>query len=71
MWRCSGRRERPDDAADIDITRRYLDDVDRLLENQPIPIEFFEAMAVLHRERINPGVLWVGAQTLLAGTAAQ
>ncbi|NEB04141.1 MBL fold metallo-hydrolase [Streptomyces sp. SID13726] len=61
---------RPDDPADIGRTRRYLDDVDRQLEHSHTSMEFFEAMTRLHPERINPGVLWFGALTLLSGEPA-
>lgn len=43
---------RPDDPADIGRTRRYLDDADRLLQDSPTPMEFFEKMRGLHPERI-------------------
>ncbi|MER6961547.1 MBL fold metallo-hydrolase [Streptomyces sp. NPDC000618] len=62
---------RPDDPADIGRTRRYLDDMDRQLKSSTTPMEFFEGMTSLHPERINPGVLWVGALTLLSGDSAQ
>ncbi|MFJ9012450.1 MBL fold metallo-hydrolase [Streptomyces canus] len=61
---------RPDDPADIGRTRRYLDDADRLLQGSPTPTEFFEAMQGLHRERINPGILWFGALSLLGAEPA-
>jgi glyoxylase-like metal-dependent hydrolase (beta-lactamase superfamily II) len=60
---------RPDDPADIGRTRRYLDDADRLLKGSPTPTEFFEGMLALHPERVNPGILWFGALSLLAGTS--
>ncbi|HEX7827119.1 MAG TPA: MBL fold metallo-hydrolase [Mycobacterium sp.] len=62
---------RADDAADIDRTRRYLDDADRLLKDSPTPLQYFEGMTSLHPERVNPGVLWFGALALLAGNASE
>lgn len=46
---------RPDDPAGIGRTRRYLDDVDRQLKSSTTPMEFFEGMTSLHRERIEEG----------------
>jgi glyoxylase-like metal-dependent hydrolase (beta-lactamase superfamily II) len=60
---------RADDPAEIDRTRRYLDDADRLLVGSPTPMEYFEGMTKLYPEHVNPGVLWFGALTLLAGNA--
>ncbi|KUO07273.1 MBL fold metallo-hydrolase [Streptomyces sp. DSM 15324] len=61
---------RPDDPADIGRTRLYLDDADRLLQGSPTPTEFFEEMRRLHPERINPGILWFGALSLLGAEPA-
>lgn len=61
---------RADDPAEIGRTRRYLDDVDQQLKGSPTPMEFFEAMTSLHPQRLNPGVLWFGALTLLADNPA-
>lgn len=58
---------RPDDAARIGRTRRYLDAVDRQLKSSTTTMEFFAGMTSLHPECINPGVLWSGACTLLSG----
>ncbi|MFF3816798.1 hypothetical protein ACFY0P_24545 [Streptomyces sp. NPDC001714] len=58
---------RPDDAAHIGRTRRYLDAADRQLKNSTTTMEFFEGMTGFHPECINPGVLWSGALTLLSG----
>ncbi|MFD8006536.1 MBL fold metallo-hydrolase [Streptomyces mirabilis] len=62
---------RADDPAEIGRTRRYLDDADRLLQGSPTPMEFFDGMLSLHPERINPGILWFSALSLLAGHSAQ
>ncbi|RNL62720.1 MBL fold metallo-hydrolase [Nocardioides marmoriginsengisoli] len=62
---------RRDDPADIGRTRRYLDDVDTQLPISATPLEFFEGMNRLHPERINPGVLWFGALTLLGGASTK
>ncbi|MFJ8492630.1 MBL fold metallo-hydrolase [Streptomyces sp. NPDC094038] len=62
---------RADDPAEIGRTRRYLDDADRLLRDSLTPTEFFEGMLSLHPERLNPGILWFGALSLLAGQSAR
>ncbi|MDP9165146.1 MAG: MBL fold metallo-hydrolase [Actinomycetota bacterium] len=62
---------RPHDPADVGHTRRYLDDVDRVLEASTTPTEFFDAMTRLHPERLNPGILWFGALALVDGGSAQ
>ncbi|MFD4601312.1 MBL fold metallo-hydrolase [Streptomyces sp. NPDC058464] len=62
---------RADDPGEIGRTRRYLDDADRLLRGSPAPTEFFDAMLSLHPERINPGILWFSALSLLNGRSAQ
>lgn len=58
---------RPDDAAHIGRTRRYLDAADRQLKNSTTTMEFLEGMTGFHPECINPDVLWSGALTLLSG----
>lgn len=63
--------DRPDDPANVGYTRRYLDDVDRVLEASTTPMELFDGMTRLHPGRINPGILWFGALTLLDGGPAQ
>lgn len=54
-----------DAPAHIALTRKYLDDVDEHLVTSSTPLQFFEAMTRLHPQRLNPGVLWVGANALL------
>lgn len=50
----------------IELTRAYLLDVERLLATKPSPLSFFWAMLELHPSRLNPGALWSGAQALLS-----
>lgn len=59
----------PDSPSHIDATRRYLDDVDEQLAAASSPLEYYESMLRLHGARLNPGVLWVGANALLGGDA--
>jgi hypothetical protein len=60
-------RDRPDDPAILDETRRYLRDAIRILEAKPTAREMYEEMLELHPGRLNPGPLWYGAVSLLGG----
>lgn len=67
-----------------DAWRRALDKVEALgaefvvashkdpdREASTTPTELFDGMTRLHPERINPGILWFGALTLVDGGSAQ
>lgn len=54
-----------DDPRHVALTRQYLDDVDDQLLHSHSSAQFFEAMISLYPDRLNPGVLWVGANSLL------
>ncbi|MEU3980682.1 MBL fold metallo-hydrolase [Streptomyces sp. NPDC026672] len=56
---------RDDTPAAIDLTRQYLDGVDRLLAKDPNSRDFFRQMLEIYPDWINPGALWGGAVTLL------
>ena len=58
-------KDRPDDPAILDETRQYLEDVIRLLEDKPTARGFYDQMTGLHPDRLNPGVVWLGALALL------
>ena len=60
-------KNRPDDPAILDETRQYLQDVIRLLDDKPTAREFYDQMTGLYPDRLNPGVVWLGAQGLLGG----
>jgi glyoxylase-like metal-dependent hydrolase (beta-lactamase superfamily II) len=60
-------KNRPDDPAILDETRGYLQDVIRLLEEKPAAREFYDQMIGLYPDRLNPGVVWLGARALLGG----
>ena len=57
--------DRPDDPAILDETRQYLTDVIRLLEEKPTARGFYDQMTGLYPDRLNPGVVWLGAVALL------
>jgi glyoxylase-like metal-dependent hydrolase (beta-lactamase superfamily II) len=60
-------KDRPDDPAILAETRQYLQDVIRLLEDKPAAREFYDQMIELYPDRLNPGVVWLGARALLGG----
>jgi glyoxylase-like metal-dependent hydrolase (beta-lactamase superfamily II) len=60
-------RNRPDDPAILDETRHYLQDAIRLLEEKPAAREFYDQLTALYPDRLNPGVVWLGARALLGG----
>jgi glyoxylase-like metal-dependent hydrolase (beta-lactamase superfamily II) len=60
-------KNRPDDPAILDETRQYLQDVIRLLDDKPTAGEFYDQMTGLYPDRLNPGVVWLGARGLLGG----
>ncbi|MFB2598669.1 MBL fold metallo-hydrolase [Herbiconiux sp. P17] len=63
----SGHKDgtRADDPVNIELTRQYLLDAERLLAKGPTALEFFDSMIALYPERLNPGALWSGATALL------
>ena len=60
-------KNRPDDPAIVGETRQYLQDVIRLLDDKPTAREFYDQMTGLYPDRLNPGVVWLGARGLLGG----
>jgi glyoxylase-like metal-dependent hydrolase (beta-lactamase superfamily II) len=60
-------KNRPDDPAILGETRQYLQDVIRLLDDKPTAREFYDQMTGLYPDRLNPGVVWLGARGLLGG----
>jgi glyoxylase-like metal-dependent hydrolase (beta-lactamase superfamily II) len=61
-------REHDDEAGrQILQTRRYLADVDELLESEPTPERFYHAMIRRHPDHLNRSSLWGSSQALYAG----
>ena len=60
-------KNRPDDPAILNETRQYLQDVIQLLGDKPAAREFYDQMTGLYPDRLNPGVVWLGARGLLGG----
>jgi glyoxylase-like metal-dependent hydrolase (beta-lactamase superfamily II) len=60
--------EHDDDARrQILQTRRYLADVDELLETEPTPERFYHAMVRRHPDHLNRSSLWGSSQALYSG----
>lgn len=54
--------DNPDDPRDIERTRQYLQDFNRVEQATTTALELYEAMLDLYPDRINPGSLWSGAK---------
>ena len=63
-------KNRPDDPAILDETRQYLQDAIRLLNDKPAARDFYDQMTGLYPDRLNPGVVWLGARGLLGGSTS-
>ena len=46
----------------IEETRRYLQDFNAAVASTSTPLELYEKMLTLHRNRVNPGSLWAAAK---------
>ena len=46
----------------IEETRRYLQDFNAAVASTSTPLELYENMLTLHRNRVNPGSLWAAAK---------
>jgi glyoxylase-like metal-dependent hydrolase (beta-lactamase superfamily II) len=57
---------RPDDPADIDATRRYLDEAMTILSSSPTRHEFFTRIVERFPDRLNPTTTWLSASRLLS-----
>ena len=62
--------KRPD-AADtpnnIEATRKYIRDFDRIASQTKTAIELYNEMLAIYPERVNPAVLWISAQAVKSG----
>ena len=54
-----------DDPVILEETRHYLRDVIRLLEDKPTALAYYDQLTALYPDRLNPGVVWLGAVALL------
>ncbi|MEO3745503.1 MBL fold metallo-hydrolase [Plantactinospora sp. B5E13] len=58
-------RDRSDDPVCVDLTRKYLLDVERLLTEKSTAREFFDEMIRLYPDWVNRGPAWYGALGLI------
>lgn len=58
-------RDRSDDPVCVDLTRRYLLDVERLLTEKSTAREFFDELIRLYPDWVNRGPAWYGALGLI------
>ncbi|NEA30200.1 MBL fold metallo-hydrolase [Streptomyces sp. SID13031] len=59
-------RDLPDDPIILERTKQYLQDVTKLLAEEPTAQEFYDQMTERHPDRLNRSPLWYGALSLLA-----
>jgi glyoxylase-like metal-dependent hydrolase (beta-lactamase superfamily II) len=62
-WVVAGHKQPsfPDDPAILGITKKYLEDFDRLNAATSTNLELYNGMIALYPDRANPGSLWGGA----------
>jgi len=58
----------PDTPNNIEATRKYIRDFDRIAANTSTALELYKEMLAIYRERVNPAVLWYSAQAVKPGT---
>jgi len=58
----------PDTPNNIEETRKYIRDFDRIAANTGTALELYKEMLAIYPERINPAVLWYSAQAVKPGT---
>jgi glyoxylase-like metal-dependent hydrolase (beta-lactamase superfamily II) len=57
----AGRHDGPEI---IEETRQYIRDFDRIAETTDTARELYDQVLALHRDRVNPGALWLSAQAV-------
>src|ERR1700688_164020 len=58
----------PDTPSNIEETRKYIRDFDRIAANTGTALELYKEMLAIYPERVNPAVLWYSAQAVKPGT---
>ena len=58
----------PDTPNNIEETRKYIRDFDRIAANTGTALELYKEMLAIYPERVNPAVLWYSAQAVKPGT---
>jgi glyoxylase-like metal-dependent hydrolase (beta-lactamase superfamily II) len=62
------RPDAPDSPDNIEATRKYIRDFDRIASHIKTALELYNEMLAIYPDRVNPAVLWLSAQALKAGT---
>ena len=58
----------PDTPNNIEETRKYIRDFDRIATNTKTASELYNRMLAIYPERVNPAVLWLSARAMKPGT---
>jgi hypothetical protein len=58
----------PDTPNNIEETRKYIRDFDRIAANTKTAPELYNQMLAIYPERVNPAVLWYSPQAVKSGT---
>ena len=58
----------PDTPNNIEATRKYIRDFDRIASHTKTPLDLYTEMLAIYPERVNPAVLWYSAQAAKSGT---
>ena len=57
----------PDTPNNIEATRKYIRDFDRIASYTKTALDLYSEMLAIYRERVNPAVLWYSAQAVKSG----
>jgi glyoxylase-like metal-dependent hydrolase (beta-lactamase superfamily II) len=57
----------PDTPNNIEATRKYIRDLDRIVSRAKTALELYNEMLAIYPERVNPAVLWYSAQAVKSG----
>ena len=57
----------PDTPNNIEATRKYIRDFDRIASHTKTALDLYNEMLVIYPERVNPAVLWYSAQAVNSG----
>jgi hypothetical protein len=57
-----------DTSNNIEETRKYIRDFDRIAANTRTASDLYRQMLAIYPERVNPAVLWLSARAMKPGT---
>ena len=58
----------PDTPDNIEATRKYIRDFDKIASHTKSALELYNEMLAIYSERVNPAVLWYSAKAVKPGT---